>query len=559
MRSFHQAAAGLALVLLLLVAHRAAYKGFFTDDDLDNIVMTRTIEPQVFAKEFATPLFSKGNFRPSGHLFYHLMSKSAGLRFPPYVGVLHLLHGFNLLLVWLLLRRMGAPLAGVWAGTLLFGFHMAAFDALWKPMYVFDVLCGTFTLLTLLLYLRRWWIWALIPFWFGYKSKELIVVLPLLLLLWEFLAGERRWKRVIPFALIAASFTLQGVLVNSATNNDYTLRFTWPALTKTLAHYGSAMLLVPYLGLGLPLLALVKDARVRWGLLFLFLMPAPLWFLPNRLFSVYLYVPLIGLAVAVSFLASRVRTGWVALAMLFWISGNYLLLRQKRSEALDAAAENRGYVTAVGEFLKAEGPFEAVIYDAGPKRMNFWGMAAAIRWFDRRPELLVCGAGPGESVACRAKENLAVLTWDQNARRLLRSFQRTIGPETTFVDMTRDLPLNVLGEGWYGMEAGYRWTAAKAIAHIHRPAAARQFAVRVNVSPIVVEEHGELLFEVLLAGRLLGVFRATEPGWIEQRWNLEPSQPGPVPVTFRTPRPFQSPGGDPRVLGAAIGSFGFVQ
>ncbi len=356
MRRFTYAAAGLAVAVLLLIAHRAAYKGYFSDDDLDNLVNTRHVSAEVFAKEFLTPAFSPGNFRPSGHLYYKLLGGFAGLKFPPYVAVLHLLHGLNIVLVWLLLRRMGAPPVGVWAGALLFSFHMAAFDAVWKPMYIFDVLCCTFTLLTLLLYMRGWWMAALVPFWLGYKSKELIVVLPVLLLAWEYMAGERRWKRVLPFLAIAISFSLQGTLYSAGTDNDYTLRFSPAALAKTLPFYGSAMLLIPYLGLGLPLLALVKDARLRWGLLFLFLMPAPLWFLPGRLFSVYLYVPLIGLAVAFAFLAARWRVWWVAVFFLVWLPVNHRVLRQKRSEELYAAAENKAYVAAVGEFLLCERP-----------------------------------------------------------------------------------------------------------------------------------------------------------------------------------------------------------
>lgn len=557
MRSFLHAAAAATVALLLLVAHRASYKGFFTDDDLDNLVVTRQVSLQTFAAEFAKPVLSDGNFRPSGHLFYKVMGQTAGLRFTWYVAVLHLIHALNILLVWLLLRKMGAPPTGTWTGALLFAFHMAVFDALWKPMYIFDILCGTFTLLTLLLYLNGRWALALIPFWFGYKSKELIVVLPLLLLAWELMAGERRWKRVIPFALISACFTLQAVAANAGKNDDYTLRFSSAALAKTLPFYGSALLLVPYLGLCLPLLLLLKDAKIRWGILFLFLIPAPLWFLPGRLFSVYLYVPLIGMAVAFAFLASRMRLAWVGLFFLLWIPGNYYVLRQKRSEALDAATENRAYVLAVGDFLKANGPFDAMVYDDGPARLNFWGRIAAVRWWDARPELMVCSSEKPDVDRCMAAPRVAVLAWNRSSRALA-SYVKT--PETmrvSSIDFSREVPLGVLDEGWYGSEPGYRWTHPEAIVKLHRPAAARAFTVRVNASPVQLKEQGEILLELLLDGHSLGTRAYSREAWSEQSWPVPAGAEGPAVITLRALKPFRPSNGDPRILGAAVGALGF--
>lgn len=559
MRSLHHAAAALAVALLLVVAHRAAYKGFFADDDLDNLVVTRQVSAETFAWEFAKPILSDGNFRPSGHLFYKVMGRLAGLRFPWYVAALHLLHALNVFLVWLLLRKMGAPLHGAWAGALLFSFHMALFDALWKPMYIFDLLCCTFTLSTLLLYLSGRWALALIPFWFGYKSKEMIVVLPLLLLAWEYLAGERRWKRVIPFALISACFVLQAVLANAGRNDDYTLRFTLQALGKTLPYYGSSLLLLPYLGLLLPLLLLVRDAKVRWGILFLFLIPAPLWFLPARLFSVYLYVPLIGMAVALAFLAARWRPAWIVLLFLLWIPGNHYVLRQKRAETLDAAAENRAYVNAIGDFLKSKGPFDAVIYDGGPARMNTWGRIASVRWWDGRPELLVCGNEKREAAPCMAAPRLAVFGWNGSTRTLTASVKTPETMQVSFIDFSREAPLGVLEEGWYGAEPGYRWTHPEAVINLHRPAWAGAFAVRVNASPVQLKEQGKIVLEVSIDGRSLGLRSFTQQAWSEQRWPVPDGGEGPAVVTLRAVRPFRPSNGDPRVLGAAVGALGFVQ
>jgi hypothetical protein len=55
---------------------------------------------------------------------------------------------------------------------MFFVFSAAAFDAYWKPMYVFDLLCTTFSLASILFYAYRRWILSFIAFWLAYKSDS---------------------------------------------------------------------------------------------------------------------------------------------------------------------------------------------------------------------------------------------------------------------------------------------------------------------------------------------------------------------------------------------------
>ena len=343
----------LALILLFLVANRAAYEGWFMDDDLDNLAWTVHHTLPEFAVGVVSPKFAEFNYRPVGHVIYHWLGTRVGLEYGWYVGVMHVLHLVNVLLVWVLLRRLGAGERGAGVGALLFAFHMACFDAYWKPMFVFDVVATLFYLLALLAYLSpRWWL-ALIPFWLSYKGKELAVTLPAVLLLYEYTLGERRWRRVIPFAAVAASFTLHGVLRNAGTDNAYTLRFTPAAVWTTLGFYSSKILLLPWAGLLLiPAGWLAKDPRVRFGLLAIPVLLGPLWFLPGRLFGVYLYLPLVGLAVAAAFASERWR--WWVVAGLFavWLPWNYQILREGRKSALTVGPENRAYVEQLGSLRR---------------------------------------------------------------------------------------------------------------------------------------------------------------------------------------------------------------
>src|SRR5215467_14163882 len=219
------AALFLAMALLFLIANRGAYKGYFQDDELDNISWAPGLPAIDFVKGIITPAFQAGNFRPVGHFYFAWMGRHFGVDFPKYVFPIHALHLLNLWLIWLVARRLGlGPFASA-AGALFFAFNMVVFDVYWKPMYVFDLLCATFCLASLLFYMRRWLIPSFLAFWLAYKSKELAVMLPFVLAAYEYWFGKRRWMPLAPFFIVSLSFGLQGVFLNPNRDNDYTFRF----------------------------------------------------------------------------------------------------------------------------------------------------------------------------------------------------------------------------------------------------------------------------------------------------------------------------------------------
>lgn len=554
------AALWLAMALLFLIANRGAYKGYFSDDDLDNLVQTRGASPIVFAEGLITPKFSPVNFRPAGHLFYKIMGATAGLNFPVYVAVLHALHLLNVWLVWLVLRRLGAPLVGAMAGSLLFAFHMACFDAYWKPMFVFDVLCATFLLVTILLYLRGHWLLAVIPYWLAYKSKEPAVTLPAFLLAYEYLCGERRWHRVAPFALIAGLFTGQALLSNRGSNNDYTLRLTSHAFFQTLQFYSSKILLLPLAGVILiPLAWFVKDKRFRLGLAGIALLMGPMWFLPGRLFAVYLYVPLIGAAIAFAFLAARWKPVWIALFFVVWLPGNYYILRKERAVALSAVFENRPYVEALGRFLQQQPNLRTIIYDGSPATMQRWGIEGAVHWFQPASDLVIRDIADADARHYLQSENLAVVSWDGPRRQLVTAARHAGEPEHSAIVMATGSPVWLLGEGWYPLESGFRWMQPRATARLRRPAGAREFFLRVNLGDAQFQEQGPIQMEVLLNGRSLGTRTYDKVEWREHRWPVPAGEAGSVEVALQALKPFRASNGDPRVFGAAVIGFGFAE
>src|SRR5574340_104759 len=351
MKRWSGAALFLAAAVLFLIANRGAYKGFFQDDELDNISWTPAVSAWVYLKEFASPRLAESNFRPVGHFFFNVTARAFGLDFPKYVFPIHALHLLNVWLLWLLARRLGCNPWAASAGAILFAFHMACFDVYWKPMYVFDLLCGTFVLASILLWTRDRWVLSFLTFWLAYKSKELAVMLPFVLLAYEYWLGKRRWKPLLPFLLASFRFGLQALMANRGRADVYTFRLQGRGLRETVRYYADRILLIPFGGVVLPFVPLVvRDRRVWFGIVTVFLFFAPLTFLPGRVFAPYCYVPLIGASLALAALADHGHRVFVAIFFLGWIPFNMIHLRLNRRQALAIADENRQYVAGIRGF-----------------------------------------------------------------------------------------------------------------------------------------------------------------------------------------------------------------
>ncbi len=192
---------------------------------------------------FFDPLFSVNNFRPVGHVYFAVMGRLFGENFPPWMTPIFALHLINGTLVFLLARMLKI---GAWhalaAVGVFFTWTAGAMDAYWKPMYSFDLLCTTFSLASILFYSQRRWLLSFVAFWCAYKAKELAVMLPLVLVAWEWWFGERKFWRLIPFGLVSLSFGLQGLLRNPNIDNEYTFRFNVAALRATVPFYARRFL-----------------------------------------------------------------------------------------------------------------------------------------------------------------------------------------------------------------------------------------------------------------------------------------------------------------------------
>ncbi len=408
----------LLLAAVFLAANHGAYGGFFDNDDIEPLNWTRAVSAGVWVEGFLSPLFQANNFRPTGHFFFREGALRFGADFAKYVAVVQAIHLLNAWLIWVVSRRLGASRFAAGAACAVFALHPAYWEAVWKPMYVFDVLCASFSLLCVLFYSQRRWILSFAAFWLAYKSKELAVMLPAVLLLYEFLLGERQWLRLAPFFAVSASFGIQGLLFNPnrRLNNDYTFHFTLDALAKTSAFYAGQALLLPFAGFLLPVAACFARNRRAWfGLGMTALLLLPILFLPGRIFSAYCYAPFAGLAIAFSGFAEpmgRVPT-MLFLALVFPFDPPPIAEQQQALLARDQTA--REWFDAVARFAHAHPEAATIIYRGSPVQYGAAGCAAAVEFIYNRFGMPVVRDSSPEA-AHPARLPAALLDWDPEKR-----------------------------------------------------------------------------------------------------------------------------------------------
>jgi hypothetical protein len=437
---------------------------------------------------------------------------------------------------------------------------MAVFDVYWKPMYAFDLFCCAFCLLSFLFWIKRRWVLSFLAFWLAYKSKELAVMLPAVLACYELWFGKRQWRPLIPFFLVSLSFGLQGIFRNPNQDNDYTFRFTPAALAAGAKFYAAELFGIPFAGFALLALPFVRRDRRAWlGVAATVLFLVPLVFLPGRLFSAYWYVPLIGVAMALSSLADA-RYGFLAAVFLAaWLPWNYVDLRDYRREKLAEDADSRDYVAQ----LRATAPsFQGIpifLYHGLPPAFPAWGTAGALRYLLPEVNVKVYPMeGRTAAQLIRQSPAIATLVWVQQSHKLGIAAHYPDSPDATYIMMNEVTPIWQLTNGWFGLEEGFRWAAPQATARLYRAPRATQFEVVLDTSPQLLATLGHTDFTVRLNGVPLGTARLTESGMRTLRWPLPPGPPGTVEAEFQTDPPFHERGSGTRTLGMPVVSFGFL-
>jgi len=547
----------LALVALFLALNRAAYKGYFTDDDFNHLSWTRHASMSVFLTGLLTPKYQTNNFRPLGHLFYHEEAQFFGFDFHKYLAASHILHFLNVWLVWLLARRLGAKPFAAAAGCVFFALHPGYFEAVWKPAYIFDILCATFCLLSLLSYMRGRWVVSFLCFWLAYKSKELAVMLPFVLAAYEKWYGIKRWKPLAPFFVVSCWFAFQALILspNTGEGNPYAFQFTLGALFVTTVFYAGRIFLVPLLGFAVPIAAPFSGNRRIWfGTAAMILFLVPMLFLPGRIETAYCYLPFTGLAIALSGAAEMCHPAVIVAGLLLFVPVAIHDLRVQRRDKLAKDDDAHAWVTTFRNFAAGAGPIDKFFWNGKPPGFGAFGIEGAINCFYPGSHFQI--AYYEKLPVAVGDAHVAVLTWIQGSHKLDAVSHGPDTSDASYIDVTSGTPLWQLGQGWWNPEGGFRWIAPYATARLDRPAAAVRFELKVMANTPLLQSAGNVTVKVSVNGVELPPRHVTQIGWQTLEWDLPALPPGAANIEIRTDPPFHT-ATDPRILGIAVGSFGF--
>jgi hypothetical protein len=528
-----RSAAILAAVLVAaLSVHHQAYRGYFEDDDLDTLTWARHTQPVEVLLGLPSLTYPPNQGRVPGFFYYAFLYRRFGLTYLPFVIVLQISQSLNVVLLWFLLRRLGLGPPARAAGCLFFALSAALFDAWWKPMFIYDVLCTMFGLAAILAYAYGRWVLSFVTFWIAMRTKEFGIVLPVVLLGYEMIAGTRKWKRAILFFVPALIFGAFGLAYNLQQHSTYSFHFTLPAIWKTVSFYASALFGIPYAGFTVLLLPLaVRDRRVWFGITVLVLGVAVYILLPDRTFGVYLCFAMTGVALMIAMVVAEHPRAAAAI-LLVWACWQYALIRRNAEATLAAGNDRRAFVAAVPHIPDAP----VYVYETEPESMHSWGVDGALYLFhDGIRQATPIGRG-----GLTPQQGMVLIRWDAAARRL---DSMPFRPEDA-VYMPVDRPPQAweLRDGWQPPAGGYRRIGKRATAKLYRPANTNEFEwVACSTASAEVR--------TFIDGEELAKLHFTDERCVHTRGTLKPAVQAVVTLDFLVSDP---------PAAARIGDFGFV-
>lgn len=226
--------------LLYWPAHRFAFLNWDDDVYITTSSLIQNIDKQGITDIFSS--FSNSNYHPLTTLAYALIYKFFGLDSTAYHLLNIVLHLFNVLLVYFLLKRFSTTGFLALFGAAIFAWHPMHIESVAWVSETKDLLYTGLLLLSLLAYLRyreakgatlAWYILSLLIYLLSCLSKSAAAIFPAFLILIDWYQ-QRPWKKVwfdkIPFALLALATAVTAVLSQQADQSiNMAGDFPWPA------------------------------------------------------------------------------------------------------------------------------------------------------------------------------------------------------------------------------------------------------------------------------------------------------------------------------------------
>ncbi len=340
-----RAALTLALVSIVGFFLFFAWDGlgaYFTGDDVMNIRHLHGY-PTKPLHEAALDVFKPmtSAYRPIGGVFYRTLYAFVGFDPLPFRYVCFLILAANVILSYLILSILSGSKEASLLGTLGLAYNAEMSDLYFNTGTIYDILCYTFFLLALILYIKfrtpdgglppMALAGLLLVTLFALQSKEMACTIPVVLVLyeacfrpfhfWRSSGGLRRLtNRLLPVFLTAlltgASLSYRVLGRNAMSDNPlYQPNLSLSYYLQSCARYQGMLFYSPDLfsipGLlclwtAMALLAVLLRSRAMvFGLCFWIVTLIPVGVLPGRSGFV-LYIPMLGMALYAGVLATRI-------------------------------------------------------------------------------------------------------------------------------------------------------------------------------------------------------------------------------------------------------------
>lgn len=561
---------------------------------------------------------AQGTIRPlSERGFFMVFSGLSGLHPLPYRLFVFLNQSVNILLVMLVTRKLTkSALAGFLAPLLWLVNTSLVTPMTWTSAYN-EIQWATFLLLSFYLFLRytetgeRRFYWAQwLTFVLGFGSLEINVVYPAVAALYAVIFARRYWLSTLPMFVASAAFAVAHRLASSnAQGFYYDMDFHVRSLLNVLWQYWNILLGVPgYVHLrgrpvwwGYAAVLLLTSAILgfaawqAWKRRFLplfwlgwfLIILSPLLPLHNHVTDYYVHMPAIGIAMLAAYaIALAWQRGWTraalaaALALLYMvpsaIAGRIgVRYNFDHGDRVRVLIQSVAYAKRIhpGKTILLKDVDDELFWDAiYDSPFHIFGWNDVFVTPDSRPKIQADPHAapidtfflPESAVVRVLNEGGAVVYTVEH--RSLRNITR---PYTSLIDAQPEPPLassidlgtpyfkDQLGDGWYSLEDGFRWSSKHAVVYLRGPTAPGQkLAVHGNATENQLK-HGPLRFALTINGREQPV-KVIDPGNPDFRleYDLPPGLVGQpkIEVAFTLDRAFRVDR-DVRELGIAFGDF----
>ncbi|HTS48840.1 MAG TPA: hypothetical protein VMH05_12905, partial [Bryobacteraceae bacterium] len=485
----------------------------------------------------------------------------------------------------------------------------------WTSAYN-EVQCAGFMLASFYLFLRYaetgrssfyWAQWA--TFLLGFGANEINVVYPALAALYAILFARRYWLSTLPMFGVSAVYALLHRLASEgAAGFYYDMDFHPSWLAGALWQYWRILLAVPeyvnfqhwhrwsgdvaVLLLTAALLAFVAWQARRRQFLPLFLLGwflialAPLLPLHNHVTDYYVFIPALGLAIlAAQAMELAFARGWtrvlaVGLALLYLIPSTLVARRNvagifHRGEVARVLVQSVAYAKHIhpGKTILLNNVNDELFWTAvygAPFHIFGWTdvfmTPDCVPLIKADPHLGTIDPFvlPASAVASALQDGTALVYTVEN--RKLRNITRTYTeliesepapPPAPSIDVGASFFASQVGQGWYGLEGGFRWSGQSAVVYLGGPSAPGKKLLVHGFAPEQQIKAGPLHFALTIDGQ-------KQPVKIIDRTNAEFRFQYDLPtdlvgrqkveIAFAIDRTIRVPTDD-RDLGLAFGEF----